>query len=421
MKWSQLTSLVVAGSALSAMAASSAGPSSCVTFDVNWNLLAFGFNGKDFNAGTQDTWAAAGTPTDITTTGRPPFDMPNTTCYLAQFFNAIYVLNADSANPSSVYIYDVAKKSWSMQKVDTANSGSSKTFDPTNFKAILDHDTNVFYSYSAGEMFALDMKELVAATSAAIPWTDVQAPDLSAHTDNAQAQTPGANTDGYQPVMALAQNHIHFLGINGIDPGNAKIFVIHFSFMQPTPQFYGTKFPSTHGQAASFFLDSGVQQEFAFIPDDGSATYVINVETNTTKTLTGPPVADPFASYSASTSALVQLTTDGKVAFLPYDPKTTTSGGTWSTLAKLPAITGSGTSTSTGGNTSSSGTPGSSSSGGSSSSSGGNSSNNGGSGSGNSSSQTQNGNGDKGGAVSLRQGMWGVLLGTVVAGVGLML
>ena len=31
----------------------------------------------------------------------------------------------------------------------------------------------------------------------------------------------------------------------------------------------------------------GVQQEFAFIPDDGSATYVVNVERNSTKVLTG--------------------------------------------------------------------------------------------------------------------------------------
>lgn len=37
-------------------------------------------------------------------------------------------------------------------------------------------------------------------------------------------------------------------------------------------------FPTTHGKAASFFLDADVQHEFAFIPDDGSATYVINVE-----------------------------------------------------------------------------------------------------------------------------------------------
>ena len=49
-------------------------------------------------------------------------------------------------------------------------------------------------------------------------------------------------------------------------------------------------------------------------------------QTNTTKTLTGPPTQDALASYYASTSALVQLDTAGAVAFLAYDPNTTTSG-----------------------------------------------------------------------------------------------
>jgi hypothetical protein len=31
--------------------------SPCVAFDTHWNLLAFGLDGKDWNAGTQDTWA----------------------------------------------------------------------------------------------------------------------------------------------------------------------------------------------------------------------------------------------------------------------------------------------------------------------------------------------------------------------------
>lgn len=340
MLWSLLTILAVAGISGAAPTASPAGPSACVTFDINWNLLAFGFNGKDYNAGTQDTWTSSGTPTDITTSGRPPFNSVNTTCYLSQFTNAIYVLNADTANPSAIYIYDATAKSWSMQSVTTGN------FDPTNFAAILDHDTNVFYAYSNGDIYNLDMSLLKAATPTALPWNDVQSPDLTADTDG--TATPGAGTAGYQPVLALAQNHVHFLGIAGLPAGDAKIFVIHFSFMQPTPQNYGTAFPSTHGKAASFFLDSGVQEEFAFIPDDGSATYVINVETNTTKTLTGPPQQDPFATYSASTSALVQLSTSGQVAFLAYDPKTTTSGGTWATISMLPSAVGSLTGSATG-------------------------------------------------------------------------
>lgn len=62
----------------------------------------------------------------------------NTTCYLAQFFNAIYVLNGDAKNPNSIYIYDAGAKSWSTQSTDPGS------FDYSSFNAILDHDTNVF-------------------------------------------------------------------------------------------------------------------------------------------------------------------------------------------------------------------------------------------------------------------------------------
>jgi len=33
-------------------------PSGCVSFDTSWNLLAFGINGKDWNAGGSDGWAS---------------------------------------------------------------------------------------------------------------------------------------------------------------------------------------------------------------------------------------------------------------------------------------------------------------------------------------------------------------------------
>lgn len=32
--------------------------SACVAFDISWNLLAFGLGGKDYNAGTKDSWAS---------------------------------------------------------------------------------------------------------------------------------------------------------------------------------------------------------------------------------------------------------------------------------------------------------------------------------------------------------------------------
>ncbi|KAI0088824.1 hypothetical protein BDY19DRAFT_890542 [Irpex rosettiformis] len=313
-----------------------ASPAAC--FNAKFELLAFGLGGKDWNAGTQDSWAS-GTAKDITTSGRPPFDGANTTCYTSQFYNAIYVLNGDASNPSALHIFDAGSNAWSTQSV------TAGTFDPSSFDAILDHDTNVFYALSKGELFFLDMGSLVTANATAVSWTDVQ-----------QAPLPS----GYQPVMALAQNHVHFLDVPGLPAGSADIFVIHFSKFQPDAQSYpnsnGNTFPAAHGQATSFFQASGVQQEFAFIPDDGSATYVVNVETNTTASLAGPTTKDASAKYSASITALVQLDSKGALSFLPYKQgdDATNSKATWQSVANLAASVPAGsTSSNTGSNSSS--------------------------------------------------------------------
>ena len=61
-----------------------------------------------------------------------------------------------------------------------------------------------------------------------------------------------------------------------------KNFLPTVNYFQPTPQPFnptsGNQFPAAHGKAVSFFQNTGVQQQIAFIPDDGSATYVLNVE-----------------------------------------------------------------------------------------------------------------------------------------------
>ncbi|KAI9063566.1 hypothetical protein FKP32DRAFT_1718525 [Trametes sanguinea] len=317
------------------LAVSKAVASPCVAFDADFNLLAFGLNGKDWNAGQQDSWTSGdsetniGSATDITTSGRPPFDGTSTTCYLAQFFNAIYFMNADKSNPSDVHIYDAAAKSWSTQKTSTGN------FDPSSFNAILDHDTNVFYALSHNELYFLDMGGLKAANSSALDWQDVE-----------KSPYP----DSYQPVMALAQNHIHFLDVPDVPAGSADIFVIHFSFFQPQSQSYplpdGSAFPATHGQTASFFQSEGVQQEFAFIPDDGSQVYVINVENNSTHTLAGPTTKDPKAQYAASITALVQLDSTGAVSYIPYKQgdDSTNANAAWASVAKIAAAAPAGSS-----------------------------------------------------------------------------
>ncbi|PCH45066.1 hypothetical protein WOLCODRAFT_165582 [Wolfiporia cocos MD-104 SS10] len=309
---------------LLALAASElAAASPCVTFDSNFNLLVFGLDGKDWNAGTQDSWTN-GTATDITTSGRPSFNGTDTTCYLAQFFNAVYVMNGESSDPSAVHIYDATHKSWSKQSVTTGS------FDPSDFNTILDHDTNVFYALSKDTLYYLNMGEMTTANSSAIAWVDVE-----------QSPYPSSYTN---PVMALAQNHVHFLDIPGVSAGDAKIFVIHYSYFQPDAQSYplpnGSAFPATHGQTASFFQKEGVQQEFAFIPDDGQATYVINVETNTTEAYAGPPVKDAGATYAASITALVQLDSQGALAFLPYTEGdvSANTAATWESVKAIAAV-----------------------------------------------------------------------------------
>lgn len=102
--------------------------------------------------------------------------------------------------------------------------GSSPTF----LKQLLTYSLFPIDAYSNGSLFSLDMGLLKAANSTAIPWNFVQQPDLSNGASG--TTTPGANTAGYQPTMALAQNHIFFMGVSGLPAGSVKIFVIHCMF-----------------------------------------------------------------------------------------------------------------------------------------------------------------------------------------------
>ena len=117
------------------------------------------------------------------------------------------------------------------------------------------------------------------------------------------------------------------------------------AFMQPQTQSYpinggSGQFPAVHGQTASFFMDSGVQQEFAFVPDDHSGTYVVNVENNSTQLLAAPPVNDPKSSYAASTTSLVQLDSNGAVRFLLYTPgdSSANSQSNWKSVNALLSV-----------------------------------------------------------------------------------
>ncbi|CAE6437755.1 unnamed protein product [Rhizoctonia solani] len=286
---------------------------SCVAFDSNFNLYAFGINGKDYSFGAQDAWlnSPKGTPVP-TTGGRPPFDGPNTQCFTSEYFNAIYFINADNAQPSAIHIYDATLQTWSTQQT-TVPPG----LDPTSMVAILDHDTNVFFALSKGNLYSVEMLERKAATAEAVAW--------------GASNPPNFDASNYKPVMALAQNHIHFLDTEG--EGLARIFVIHFAYWQPEIQYYapannaGT-FPKKHGQVASFFTgDTQAQKKWAFIPDDLSGTYISDINSNTTTVFPGPPASPGFASnptglmgrFAASPGALVYLSPANELHYIGVD------------------------------------------------------------------------------------------------------
>jgi hypothetical protein len=153
--------------------------------------------------------------------------------------------------------------------------------------------------------------------------------------------------------MALAQNHIHYLNVPEVPAGSAKIFVIHYSWWQPEPQAYpgangGNSFPAANGQVTSFFQTEGVQQEFAFIPADNSATYVINVENNSTTTLPAPATKDAGSKYFAGVDSLIQLDSAGKISYLPYKQgdASANSAAKWSPVAALASVASSSSSSS---------------------------------------------------------------------------
>ncbi|KAJ1302075.1 hypothetical protein OPQ81_000908 [Rhizoctonia solani] len=286
----------------------------CVVFDSNFNLYAFGINGRDYSFGPQDGWlnSPKGTPVP-TTGGRPPFDGPNTQCFTSEYFNAIYFINADNSQPNAIHIFDATAQTWSTQQTTVPDG-----LDPTSLVAILDHDTNVFFAMSKGNLYSVEMLERKAATPQPVAWGVTNPPNF--------------DVSNYQPVMALAQNHIHFLNIGG-DPGLARIFVIHFAYWQPEIQSYpgvngGATFPQKHGQVASFFTgDTQAQKKWAFIPDDLSGTYISDINSNSTTAFPGPPASAGFASnpvglkgrIAASPGAVVYLSPSNELHFIGID------------------------------------------------------------------------------------------------------
>ena len=276
-----------------------------------------------------------------------PFNGANTQCFLAQYFNALYVLDGDNSLPNAVHIFNFVSRSWSTLTVEL-NGVSHQSL-----VAILDRDTNVFFGLNKSTLYRLDMAQLNASDGSTRGWETIGTP-------------PFTNTINYtQPVLALAQNHIHFLNIG--QPSQADIFVIHFSYFQPEVQSYpgingAGSFPSTHGQTASIFKGyESVQEKFAFWPDDKSSTYVIDVvvrvthgftipknpgrdadwvlQSNTTSVMSAP--TDKSSSvFAASRTGLVQLTTGGDLYGMTFSPDNSSANAqeTWKKIV-TPKLT----------------------------------------------------------------------------------
>jgi hypothetical protein len=113
----------------------------------------------------------------------------------------------------------------------------------------------------------------------------------------------------------------------------------------PRPMVGPPRSSKTKGYETSVFVQytlhsfhpHQVQEEFAFIPDDGSATYVLNVQSNTSRTLSGPTTKDAGASYYAGITSLVQLDTTGAVSYLPYNSNDSSADAAakWSNVVPL--------------------------------------------------------------------------------------
>ncbi|KAK9896224.1 hypothetical protein P389DRAFT_76328 [Cystobasidium minutum MCA 4210] len=287
--------------ALSALKTVSAIP--CAAFDgTGTNAYVFGAPYGDLSLGSDLTDPSAFVSL-TNKTGRPDFTGSNTQCFVNQFTNGLYVLGATNNSTNTAYIYDFISQSWSTQQL----SGGP---DPASYTAILDHDTNVLYAYANGTMNALAFDQSKAvATSSAIEW----------QTDAAVNAEPFDDTAAYQPVMGAANNHIQFFNTPGSSAGEGYIFVIHYAYWQPEAQSFGAALPNSFGQTVTILSNSSAAPNtFAFIPENGNGTYVVNAKSNTTEVYPGPSSSDSTARYGASTSGLLQVTGNGSLSFFNF-------------------------------------------------------------------------------------------------------
>ncbi|KAJ3065324.1 hypothetical protein HDU98_011313 [Podochytrium sp. JEL0797] len=278
--------------------------------NISQNLYIFGAPYGDINlGGSSSSWTSATAPTSpnllTNIANRPPFNTANPICSFAPFLNYITVLNGDQSKGLSVmHVFDTKAQTWTI--VPIANSTSGKMPSVTDLAATLDHDTNVMYAYSSGAIFRIGDANLINLSQLSTN----PALNLSWISDIQVTPQPFDGKD-YKPVFGQGTNHLHFLNAPGLAAGQAWIFVVHYAWWQPTPQTFGSFPTSTGGQTVYIpALDqSKAPAVFAYFPDDGSATYLIDTVSNTTTTITGFGKSGPTFRYSATSGNIVQMDT----------------------------------------------------------------------------------------------------------------
>lgn len=75
-----------------------------------------------------------------------------------------------------------------------------------------------------------------------------------------------------------SNNHIQFLNTPGASEGSGYIFVIHYAYWQPEAQSFGS-LPNAFGQTVTILSNSSAAPStFAFVPEGGNGTYVVNAK-----------------------------------------------------------------------------------------------------------------------------------------------
>jgi hypothetical protein len=193
-------------------------------------------------------------------------------------------------------------------------------------------------------MVSLDFGSVTNTAAGSLAWEVVGTPKIAA--------------ENYRVTAAGSSNHINYFGVPGTEAGSTNMFVIHYSYWQPTPATYtavgGKNFPAQSGQAVSFLTSNSTLPPYQnlFVPDDFSASYIVTHYTadwsyndtrsapmavnlvNSTQELPAPTAQDKESSYACSVTDCVQIDTQGNIYHINAvgQDYTVTSGAKWEKL-----------------------------------------------------------------------------------------